>query len=810
MIVNVSHVLQDLRFAARTLRRSPGFAAVAVGTLALGIGANATIFAIVNSVLLRPLPYPRAEELYLIRGAQPALQTEAIPLSLPNFEDMRASRSFAAIAATRTLPLNLTEGETAERIEGARVTDGLPAVLGVGPLLGRAFTPEETAPAGPAVTILSDAFWRRRFGGERSVIGRTIGLDGRRFLVVGVLPPRLSYPNPDTDVWIPMQKLKPEEDRGRNFIRVVGRLRSGVPSSQAGAEIATIGRRLERQYPATNQGTRFYLTPVRDELVGGARKALWILQGAAGVLLGIACVNVANLLLVRAAGRRNELAIRAALGAGRRRLAGQFLTESLLLGVFGGALGIALAAAATAFLKRLPAALLPRAHELALDGRVLAFGIMVSAATALAFGVVPALRGTGRGIGETLKSGGRGSSRGGADQRVLRTLVVCEIALALILTSGAGLLLRSYQLLARVDPGFEADGLWTASVSLASSRYPSPEKQERYYREAVGRLASVRGVRSAAVVARLPLVRFGTSSSFTVKGRPVPNGSEPNADFLIVGPRYFETMKIPIVAGREFTDRDEAAAKEVVVVNRAMARQFWGDENPIGKFLQIGTELTRWREVVGVAGDVKLSSLNEKTNPTMYCPLTQNPFAGHLRSASFVARFEPGSEAATTAEARRELARFDREQAVTPFQPMTRVVSDSLTPRRLNLHLTILFGLFAAALAAVGIYGVMAHAVGERRREIGIRMALGAERSDVLRLVLREGGWLTAAGIAAGIVVSLPLTRLLTSLLFGVGAADPGVYASVSALVLAIAAIAVSIPARRAARTNPLHALQAG
>ena len=321
---------------------------------------------------------------------------------------MRASRSFAAIAATRTLPLNLTEGETAERIEGARVTDGLPAVLGVGPLLGRAFTPEETAPAGPAVTILSDAFWRRRFGGERSVIGRTIGLDGRRFLVVGVLPPRLSYPNPDTDVWIPMQKLKPEEDRGRNFVRVVGRLRSGVPSSQAGAEIATIGRRLERQYPATNQGTRFYLTPVRDELVGGARKALWILQGAAGVLLGIACVNVANLLLVRAAGRRNELAIRAALGAGRRRLAGQFLTESLLLGVFGGALGIALAAAATAFLKRLPAALLPRAHELALDGRVLAFGIMVSAATALAFGVVPALRGTGRGIGELSRAAEEG------------------------------------------------------------------------------------------------------------------------------------------------------------------------------------------------------------------------------------------------------------------------------------------------------------------------------------------------------------------------------------------------------------------
>ncbi|MEO8432638.1 MAG: ABC transporter permease [Acidobacteriota bacterium] len=802
--------LYDLRFAWRQLLRTPAFAAVAVGTLALGIGANATIFSIVNAVLLRPLPYPRAEQLYLIRGAQPALHTEGLPLSLPNFEDMEGSRSFAAIAATRPLPLNLTEGATAERAEGCRVTDRLPEVLGVAPYLGRAFTPDENRSGGPAVAVLSHAFWTRRFGSDPRVVGHSIGLDGRKYLVVGVMPRGFAYPNPDTEIWIPMQKLKPEEDRGRNFIRVVGRLRAGVSRSQAAAEIATIGRRLEREYPATNEGTRFYPAPLQDEIIGAARRNLWILQAAAAVLLGIACVNVANLLLVRAAGRRNETAIRTALGAGRRRLASQFLTESLLLGILGGAAGIAIAAVATAFLRRLPEALLPRAQELSLDGRVLLFGFAASALTALVFGIAPALRGTGRGIAETLKSGGRGSSRGGADQRILRTLVVCEIALALVLASGAGLLLRSYRLLSRVDPGFDTNGLWTAAVGLASSRYPSPEKQERYYREATARLASVRGVRSASVVARLPLVRFGTTTSFTLKGRPVANGSEPNADFLIVGPACFATLKIPIFEGREFTDRDDAAAKEVVVINRVLARQYWPGESPIGKFLQIGADRTGWREVVGVVGDVKLYSLQENTNPTMYCPLTQNPYAGHLRSASFVARFEPGSDAATTAGARQELARYDPEQAVMPFQPMAQVVSGSLAPRRLNLHLTMLFGLLAAALAAIGIYGVMAHAVGERRREIGIRMALGADRSDVARLVLRQGAGLAAMGIVAGILVSLPLMRLLSTLLFGVGAADPAVYASVCLLVLAVAAVAVAIPARRAARTDPLVALQAG
>ncbi|MEP6769333.1 MAG: ABC transporter permease [Acidobacteriota bacterium] len=801
--------LRDLRFAARGLFRQPGFALVAVGTLALGIGANATVFSLVNAVLLRPLPYPRSEDLYLLRGAQPALQTENAPISYPNFTDLRRASSFEAVAISKTALFNLTEGRSVERVEGARVSPELLSVLRARPLLGRGFTAAEGEAGGPDVVVLGHGFWQRRFGGDRAMVGRTIGLDGRRYLVAGILPPRLAYPAPETDLWIPYQPQKSDELRGNNSLRAVARMRSGVTAPRANAELEVIGRRLAEQYAYTNAGWVFRLKPLREELVGGSRKALWILQVAAAVLLGIACVNVANLLLVRAAGRRLELAIRSALGAGRRRIVRQFLTESLLLGVAGGATGVSLAAAAGVLLRRLPAKILPRADEISLDVRVLIFGLAVSVGTALLFGIAPALRSGGRTLGEDLKSGRRGATRGVGDHRALRLLVISEVALALVLTAGAGLLLTSFLRLKHVPPGFDPEGLWTASVGLAPGRYPDPAKQVRYYREALERLSAIRGIQSAAVVGRIPLASFSNSTSFVVQGRPVAEGNEPNADYVAATPDYFATLRIPFVVGRAFTDRDDAQAPKVVLVNQAMARLHWPGESPIGRRVQLYGDEPMWREVVGIVGDVRLRGLEEAANPTLYVPLPQNAFAPHLKTASFLARLSPGTAATALGEARSALARVDPEQAVSPFRPMSAVVSDSLSPRRLNVHVTLVFGSLAAALAAVGISGVMAHAVAQRRQEIGIRMALGADRASVLRLVLKEGGALAAIGVAAGLILSIPCSRLLSGALFGVSPGNLAVYASVSVIILAISTAAIWIPARRAAAVDPLSALQA-
>lgn len=799
----------DLRFATRGLLRQPGFAFVAVGTLALGIGANATVFSLVNAVLLRPLPYPASEGLYLVRGAQPEFQTENQPISFPNFQDLKQARSFEAIAISKAAVFNLTESGKVERVDGARVSPELLSVLRARLALGRGFAAADGNAGGPDVVLLGHGFWRRRFGGDRSLVGKTIGLDGRRYLVTGILPPRLAYPAPETDLWIPFQPMKPDLLRGNNSLRALGRLRRGATAAAAGAELAVIGRRLAAQYADTDAGWTFRVKPLREEMIGGARKALWILQIAAAVLLGIACVNVANLLLVRAAGRRLELAIRSALGAGRSRIVRQFLTESLLLGAAGGAAGVALAAAAGVLLRRLPAKVLPRADEISLDVRVLLFGLAVSVGTALLFGIAPALRAGGRRLGEDLKSGRRGATRGAGDHRALRILVIAEVALALVLTAGAGLLLASFLRLKSVRPGFDPEGLWTSSVGLAFNRYPDPPKQSRYFRDALERLSNVHGVAKAAAVGRIPLANFSNSTSFVIKGRPVADGSEPNADYVSASPRYFSTMGIPILAGRDFTDRDDADAPKVVLVNQAMARLHWPGASPVGQRLQIYSDGTVWREVVGVVTDVKLRGLDEAANPTLYVPLPQNTFAPHLRTGSFVVRFSPGAPASTLVEARAVLARLDAEQAVSPFRPMSAVISDSLSSRRLNVDVTLLFGSLAAALAAVGISGVMAHAVAQRRQEIGIRMALGADRGDVLKLVLKEGGALAGIGVAAGLLLSVPCSRLLSGALFGVSSGNIGVHAAVAVLILAISTAAVWLPARRAAAVDPLSALQA-
>ena len=796
----------DLRFGMRAFRREPGFFAVAVATLAVGIAATVTVFSLVNAVLLRPLPYPDSDSLYVVGGTDHQHKSSLNPLSWANYEDLRGTHAFSSMGASRDAIFNLTEGGGAERVEGSRVTASLLQTLGVAPFLGRGFTAAEEVPNGPDVVMLTHEFWRSRFGGDRSIVGRALGIDGKRFEVVGVLPPGIAYPRRDIQIWIPYQVRAPERNRGSMAMRGVARLKGGASPATADAELDATGRRLAGEYPDTNAGSSFRVQPLRDEIVGSVRKPLLILQAAAGLLLGIACVNVANLLLVRGAGRASELAVRSALGASRSRIVRQFLTEGLLIALLAGGAGVAAAGGAVRLLQGLPAKVLPRAEELSIDVRVLAAALALAVGTALVFGIAPSLRATDRGIGDGLKTGHRGSA-GARDRRTLRALVVAEVALAVLLTAGAGLLLRSFLLVQRVNPGFDAGSLWTASVGLAPLRYPDPDRQERYYRETRERLSSLRGVESVAVVGRLPLMNTISWGTFMVKGQPVANGSEPQANVVVASPGFFTTMRVPILAGREFTDRDDAAAPHVAVVNRALATRFWPRESALGKRIQVGADQQDYREIVGVVADVKLHSLEEVSEPAIYLSLAQNVFPGHLRTASFVARFA-GPASAITADARAALARYDSEQAITPFRPVTDVVSASLSPRRLNLGLTLLFAVLAASLAAVGIYGVMAHGVAQRRQEIGIRIALGAERRDVMGLILRDGCLLAGIGIALGLAASLPAGRLLSGLLYGVATADGAVLASVAAVVLVACGLAISIPARRAAGVDPLEALR--
>ena len=799
--------LQDLRLGARGLLRRPAFAAVASGTLALGIGATVAVFSLVSAVLLKPLPYPRSEDLYLVRGVDPAFP-EALVLSWPNYDDVRrgVGPRFASISASRPVFLNLTEGERAERVVAARVTPGLLTTLGAAPFLGRDFTREEGEPGGPDVLLLTHGFWKSRFAADRSLVGRTIRLEGKPFLVAGILPPSVSYPDTATQLWIPMQPVANEKVRGANALRVLARLAPNAALPAAASELDGIGRRLAKEYPHTNAGLTFRMKPLQEDLVGKTRRPLLILQAAAALLLAIASVNVANLLLVRAAARRQELAVRSALGGSRARIVRQFLTESLALAASGGAIGIALAAAGVRFLKHLPPATLPRAAEVVMDVRVMLFSVALSAATAIAVGLVPALRVTEHGLSDDLRSGRRGATRGGRERGVLAGLVVAEVALALLLMAASGLLLQSFLHIRRVDPGFEPRGLWAATVGLSTTRYPNPAAHVRYFEETVARLSAMPGVSAVAVMGRLPLANFSGSTSYQVNDHRRPDGKEPTADYVAVSPGFFETMKIPVLSGRPITDRDRADAPRAVLVNRAFARREWPSGNAVGKSLEVYTDDGKMREIVGVVADVNLRGLDEPPDPTIYVSLAQNAFPQHLRSGSFLVRFE-GDAAAGNAAARESLARYDPEQSVTPFRPMEDVVEESLSSRRLNLGLTLLFGALAATLAGVGISAVMAHSVGQRRQEIGVRMALGANARMIVRMIVTDGVRLAALGIAAGLLGAVSLTRVLSGLLFGIGPRDPGVFSGVAIAVLAIAVTAVWIPARRAAAVDPVRAL---
>jgi putative ABC transport system permease protein len=805
-------IRQDVRYALRGMRRSKGFTAVVVATLALGIGANTAIFTVVNGILLRPLPFQEPERIVEVSHEEPYLS-----VSEPEFMDYRReSRSFERLAAYAPSNASLTGTEEPERVPAARVSDGFFAVLGVAPAVGRTFTADEDAFGGPPVVMISDGLWRRRFGGDRGIVGRTVRVNGTERTVVGVMPPRFGYPTAATAVWVPLG-LKPDSlwTRNNHYLSAVGRLAPGATPTGARAELNTMGRRWLIEYPETyfpGKPLVSRVVPMREALVGATRPYLLALAGAVGFVLLIACVNVANLLLARGESRRKELAIRTALGASGRRLARQALTESAILGVAGGALGLLLAGLGVRALLAIAPTSIPRLDEVRIDVGVLAFALAVSIVTGLLFGLAPALR-AARGVSaETLKQGGKTSGHVGGTRRTRHALVVAEVALAVVMLSGAGLMLRSLARLQAMDLGFDPSGVLTMQLSLPRQEY-GEERVVEYYRALTERVAALPGVRSAAASWWLPMDATGggaSSWSIQVDGRVVASISEaPTATPAQVTPDYFAAMRIPIVRGRGFTEADRGDAPLVLVVNETMARQLWPGQDPIGRTVRMFGDDDPWATVVGVVGDVRSSGFLAPVPPTMYHPHAQ---AG--RGASFTSRSmtlvvrTAGDPLALAAAVRGAARALDRNVPVSAVQSMEGLVAASIAGRRFTTALLGAFAALALALAGIGIYGVIAYGVSQRTYELGVRMALGAQRGNVLRLVVSEGLRMTLLGLAVGLAGALVVGRLVRSLLVGVPAADLPTLIGVSAALAGVALVASLVPARRASLVSPTEALR--
>ncbi len=805
-------MLQDIRFAWRSLRKRPGFTLIVLFTLALGIGANTAIFTVVNAVLLAPLPYGQPERLIVLWSKNEKKNLTQQPTAFANFKDWREqNQNFEQLAAIRGESFGLTDRGELERVNGVRVTTNILSLLGVQPIAGRDFRPEEEKPEKASVALIGYGLWQRRYAANPGVIGGTVTLEGRAYTIIGVLPawlkfPGMNVPPAGAEVWIPFVPLPSELNRSFANTRIVGKLKPGISLSQAQSEMNVIATRLEQQYPGDNSNVGVNVVPLHEVLTGHVRLGLWILLGAVGFVLLIACVNVANLLLARAAGRQTETAIRSALGASRWRVIRQLLTESLLLSLGGCLLGVLLASQGIALLTKTNAGNIPRIEEISLNGRVLGFTLVISCLTALLFGLLPALQSSRTQLVSALKEGRKGATGSLLNRRLRNGLVITEIALAFILLVGAGLLIRSFRAVVDIDPGFNPHHVLTLSVPLPQASYPDQMSQSRFYENALARVNAVPGVQAAAAVFRLPLVGLATAI-FTVQGKPMPNGTEPNADYRTISQHYFRAVGIQLLQGREFNEHDTVAAADAVIVNEELARRHWPGENAVGQRLQIALEKTRWREVVGVVGNAKLSGLDAKVDPAIYVPLAQNSWPNALRSNSLVVRTDadPQSVAATI---RQELRAIDPALPITQMRTLEEIIDESLAPRRFNMVLLLVFAAVAGVLAVIGIYGVMSYNVAQRTNEIGVRLALGAQPSDILKLVIGDGAKMTAAGVLLGLVGAFGLTRLMTGLLFGVRAADPLVFTLI-ALVLALTAlVAMYLPARRAAQVNPVTALK--
>ena len=800
-------LLRDLRYALRTLRKTPGFTFFAVLTLALGIGATSTIFSVVNTVLLSPLPYRDAERIVAVYEFSARDGVDGFPVSPANFLDWRRdARSFASIAASRPQSMNFTgRGAEPERIFGARVTASYFEVLGLRPRIGRAFTAEEDAPNGPRAVVLSDALWRRRFSADPTVVGQTVTLNNEPYTVVGVAPASLRLPSAETEFWLPFA-FGPEdaENRGAHSLGVVARLKPGVTVEQAGTEMKSIAARIEQAFPEVQGGFTTLVRPLSEDIVGDARTPLLVLAGAVGFVLLICCANVANLMLARAAGRQKEIAIRSAIGAGRRHIVRQLLAESVVLAVVGGLAGLLLATWGIDLLVALGPRELPRLGELTVDGRVVGFALAASLLTGLVFGVAPALQASRADLNDTLKDGTKGSSSGPGRARARQALLVAEVAISLTLLVGAGLMLKSMARLRDVDPGFDAANLVVGTVSLPDAKYDTPVKRVTFYQQVLERLQNTPGVERAAFVANLPLSGALAMSGYWIEGKTPRNDNTqvPVASVYSVVGDYWGAMGIPLKRGRLLTDADREGAQRVAVVNEALVREHFGGEDPIGKRFVFDPNGDEWFEIVGVVGDVVHRGLGEAKPPQLYTSYAQTSFGG----LSAVVR---GRNAGQLAGAlRREVRAVDADQPVARLRTMEEVIAEGIARPR---FITVLLGAFAGValtLAVVGIYGVVAYSVAQRTQEFGIRMALGADAGRVLREVVGQAAKVTAIGVAIGVGAALFLSRALTTLLFQVGATDPTTYAAIAAVLLGATVVASWIPARRATRVTPLSALR--
>ena len=800
-------LFQDLRYAVRTLLKNRSFTAVAVLALALGIGANTAIFSVVNAVLLRPLPYDEPDRLVLIETNNPQQKIKQAPTSLPDFLDWSEQQSaFQQIAAFSRWSTVLTGGGEPERLSTGFVSGGLFSTLGVKPIHGRTFSDGEDLPGAETVLVVSSGLWKRRFGSDPGLVGQTITLDGKSGTVIGIVPDLFNDLVGKVDVWLPLVRDTNEWPRDSRGLRVVGRLKPGVSLKQADTDISGIAARLQEQYPKENAGWGADVVSLHGSIVGDVRAPLLILLGAVGFVLLIACANVANLLLARAATRQKEVAIRTALGASRPRIIRQLLTESTLLALVGGAFGVLLAVWGIRLLIAISPDDIPRVNEINLDGRVLIFAVVVSLLTGLVFGIAPAFQASKLNLNESLKEGGRGSSEGFRRNRIRSLLVVSELALALVLLIGAGLLIKSFIRLQSVSPGFNPENVLTVGLSLPNGKYRARQSRVAFFDQLMSRLESLPGAQSAALTLNLPLSGGGVSSwhGVVLEGHPIIPEETTQTENRIISPSYFRTMGIPLLKGREFTPQDNRQdAPPVVAVSDTVAKRLWPDEDPIGKQLRFGNDEPFAREVVGVVGDIKRFGLDSSDDFATYVPYAQQPWTNMLIVAR--ATSDPTSLAVAIKGAVQEV---DKDQPIHNITTLEKVVANSTSQRRFNLLLLGVFASVALILAAVGIYGVMSYSVTQRTHEIGIRMALGATPTDVLRLIVGQGLTLALIGVSIGIGAAFAVTQVLESLLYGVSATDPMTFAGTALLLGAVALAASFIPARRATKVDPMVALR--